>query len=140
MINKIPVPTDNIYKFYALFSLLAIIFSMWAVLYVGKSANEVILESIVEIETLRQEKSPSVSQQVRRAALEKKIEIAVSDRRTFLIFIGLLFTCSGWGLFYGFKKWHKEIQPVADEMTLIQLEIAKAQLKKLTAEDSKNDA
>lgn len=134
MIDKIPVATDNIYKFYALFSLLAVVFSLWAILYVGKSANEVILDNVVEVETLKQEKSPTVAQQVRRAALEKKMEVAASDRRTFLFIISALLCGASWGMFYGFKKWHTEIQPVIDETARVQLEIAKAQLKKLQDE------
>ena len=138
MQSQIPVPTDNIYKFYALFSLLLLVFSFSAVLYVGTAANEVILANIVEVETLKQEKSPTVTQQVRRAALERRMEIATSDRRFFLVVLALLIVGSCWGIFYGFKKWHTQIQPVLDatactplELVQVELETARAKLAKL---------
>ena len=135
MQDKIPVPTDNIYKFYALFSLLIILFSMGAILYVGKAANEVILDNVVEVETLKQEKTPTLPQQVRRAALERKMEVAKSDRKFFLYALATLIGCSSWSMFYGFKKWHTEVQPILDETAKVQLEIAKLQLANLRREN-----
>ena len=134
MDSKIPVPTDNVFKFYALFSLLVLVFSMGAVLYVNKTTNETLISALVEIETLKQEKSPSPPQQIKRAVLERQLEIAKSDKHSFLAVISLLMLGSGWGMYYGFKKWHTELQPVIDETAKVQLEIAKLQLEKLRRE------
>ena len=131
MQNQIPVPTDNIYKFYALFSLLLLIFSLTATLYVGKSANELILNNVVELETLSQEKNLSSPQQVRKDSIQRMIEVSHSDKQFYLVFIAGLISISGFGMFYGFKKWHTEVQPVIDETAKVQLEIAKLQLAKL---------
>lgn len=139
MESKIPVPTDNIYKFYALFALLVLIFSMGATLYSNKSVNEVILSGVVEIETLKHETNQSPPQRVRQAALERKMEIAKADKGFFLLALGILMSGALLTMFYGFRKWHLEVQPVADKMAKVQLEIAELQLAKLRAEQKHKD-
>ena len=138
MDSKIPVPTDNVFKFYALFSLLVLVFSMGAVLYVNKTTNATVMAALVEIETLKQEKAPSPPQQIKKAVLERQFEIAKSEKRIFLVVLAVLISGSGWGMYYGFKKWHTELQPVIDETAKVQLEIAKLQLEKLRRELSNN--
>lgn len=137
MESKIPIPTDNIYKFYALFGLLLIVFSFGSTLYVNKSSNEQMITLLVEIETLRQEQPPTAPQQLRQAIAQRQLDIAKSDKEFFrwaLVALGMVGTL---GLMYGFGKWHKEVQPVIDESARVQLEIAKLQLAKLRSESSK---
>jgi len=61
MESKIPLPTDNIYKFYALFSLLLLIFSLGAFLYVQQSANEQVIAILPELEVLKEAKELSIN-------------------------------------------------------------------------------
>ena len=140
MESRIPVPTDNIFKFYALFSLLVFVFSIGAVLYSNNAANRLVFSAVVEIETLKQDRVPSASQKMRIAALERQLDLSQSDRDFYTIALSFLVTFSIVGIVYGFKKWHMEVQPVIDESTRIQLEIAKLQLEKMRAEVGKSDA
>lgn len=139
MDSKIAIPTDNIFKFYALFSLLVFVFSLGAVLYTNKAANELAFSSLVEIETLKQDPLPSPSQKMRLSALNRQLEISQSDRKFYLVFLSILAAVAAYGIYYGFKKWHKEIQPVIDENARVQLEIAKLQLERLRSEAAKSD-
>lgn len=138
MQDKISIPTDNIYKFYALFSLLLVVFSLSAVIYVNKFTNDIILKNVVEIETLKQETPPTRPQLVRQVALERQVEIATANKRFYVYALGVLLGLSSLGMYYGFSKWHKEVQPLNDEMARIQLEIAKLQLAKLKAEEKRD--
>lgn len=138
--GKIPVPTDNIFKFYALFSLLVLVFAFGAVLYTNRVENELAFSVIVEIETLKQDPVPSPSQKMRLAALQRQLDISQSNRKFYLVSLSLLAAVAAYGIYYGFRKWHTEIQPVVDEAARIQLEIAKLQLEKLRAEAVKRDA
>lgn len=61
MESRVPLPTDNIFKFYALFGLLLTIFSAGSVLYVNKSTNDLAFEIAVEYETLKADPVRSVS-------------------------------------------------------------------------------
>ena len=140
MESRIPVPTDNIFKFYALFSLLVFVFSIGAVLYTNNAANRLVFFAVVEIETLKQDPVPSASQKMRIAALERQLDLSQSDRNFYKVALSFLVTFSIFGIFYGFKKWHMEVQPVIDESARIQLEIAKLQLEKMRAQVGKSDA
>lgn|SRR5690554_5526708 len=131
MENRVPLPTDNVYKFYALFGLLLTIFSIGAMLYVNQSTNDLIFDVAVEYETLKVDPVRSVADEARFKLLERKLEIAVLNKKTFLLCLAALFAGGGLMVFYGFKKWHTEVQPVQDE-------IAKLSLLKLRREIGKD--
>lgn len=78
MESKIPLPTDNIYKFYALFSLLLLIFSLGAGLYVQQSANEQVIAILPELEVLKEAKELSAKDEVTKQILERKLEVVVN--------------------------------------------------------------
>lgn len=63
--NKIPLPTDNIYKFYALFGLLLLVFTIGAALYVNRTTNDLLFDKIVARELLRQDPVPTHEQKLR---------------------------------------------------------------------------
>ena len=62
MIDRVPVPTDNLYKFYALFSLATLIFSLWGLLYLQRSTNDLLFDAVPRIEALKSEPSRSAEQ------------------------------------------------------------------------------
>ncbi len=136
MESKIPLPTDNIYKFYALFSLLLLIFSLGAFLYVQQSANEQVIEILPELEVLREAKEPSTKDVVRKQILERQLEVIASDRKFFIRSLAVILGIAISGIWFGFMRWHTVIQPLQDEHTRIQLEISRLQLEKLKAESA----
>lgn len=134
MENKIPLPTDNVYKFYALFGLLVFIFSVGGMLYSTKSTNEILFSLIIEGEQLNQLPSVSHLEQVKKQVLERKIQLAISDKKTVQYGLLALIALAAIAIWYGFSKWHTEIQPRQDEMASVQLAIAKCQLRKIREE------
>lgn len=134
MESKIPLPTDNIYKFYALFALLLFIFSVGMMVFNGQSTNRLIFDSVIEKQKLLSEAPESPVSKAKIAVLDRQLEIATSDRDFARWFFAILAGGAFWLGFYGFKRWHNEIQPRLDETGRIQLEIAKLQLAKLQAE------
>lgn len=121
MESRIPLPTDNIYKFYALFGLLLLIFGLSATIYTTKSTNEFMVAAVVDLEELKSIVAPTVRETARRQILQRQIEVAKSDKD----FFG--WACSGVGgigfalMFFGFRKWHSGVQPTLDEITQLQL-------------------
>jgi hypothetical protein len=97
MESKVPLPTDNIFKFYALFSLLVFVFSVGAILYSNKTANELAISTLVEIEQLKQDPVPSPSQRMRLVALERQLEVSQANRKFFLWSLSLLVAASIFG-------------------------------------------
>ncbi len=127
MESRVPLPTDNIFKFYALFGLLLAVFGVGSVIYVNKSTNDLAFEIAVEYETLKANPERSVSQEARFQVLDKKLEIAVQDKGTFIWCLSFLIAAGVYMMGYGFWKWHTEVQPIQDE-------IARLTLKKLSHE------
>ncbi|WP_226687507.1 hypothetical protein [Stutzerimonas stutzeri] len=137
MESKIPLPTDNIYKFYALFSLLLLIFSLGAVLYVQKSANEQAIAILPDLEELKEAKELSTKDELRKQILERRLEVVLSDKKFYQKALGVIIGIAISGIWFGFSQWHKVIQPLQDEHAKIQLEISRLQLEKLKAESAK---
>lgn len=128
MESKIPLPTDNIYKFAALFSLVIVIVSFCSIIYSNSASNAIVFEHWVEVETLQAQEKLSVEQSSRLKALEKKIEVAVSDKQLFIKLASVFLGLGICGVFFGFGYWHKRIQPLSDQMAATQLELARLQL------------
>ncbi|SFJ31035.1 hypothetical protein SAMN05216206_3895 [Pseudomonas guineae] len=134
MESKIPLPTDNLYKFVALFSLVLLISAFGTIIWATNAANGVAFEHWVEIESLQSKEALSVEQASRLKALEKQIEVAVADKETYVTSAQIISTLGTLGIFFGFGYWYKRLQPIADEMAATQLEIAKLQLVALRAD------
>jgi hypothetical protein len=133
MESRVPLPTDNIYKFYALFGLLLLIFGIASTLYVNKSSNDLVFEVGVEYELLNANPVREVSEEARFQLLKKKLEVSKSNKLFFLSGLGVLIGIGVSMMGYGFKKWHMEIQPIQDE-------IAKLNLKKLRREVGEDES
>ena len=121
MDNKIPIPTDNIYKFYALFGLLLVVFGIGSSIYVNTSTNNLAYEIAVEYQVLKENPVRSISEETQFQLLQRKLEIARKNKMVFLFGIGAII---GGGLLmmgYGFRKWHKDIQPIQDEIARLNL-------------------
>lgn len=127
MLERIPLPTDNIYKFYALFGLVLFIFSFSSVIYINKSTNELLLEAVIDHKTLDAIEKRTPNQEAIKGALERKVELVASNKKFFHYCISAISALSLYLMYYGFRHWHTKIQPVQDE-------IAELTLKKLRAE------
>jgi hypothetical protein len=134
MESKIPLPTDNIYKFIALFSLILFISGFGTVIYATNATNAMAFEHWVEVETLRALETPTLEQATRLQALEKKIEVAVDDKDAYRSLAIFMIAAGTVGMVFGFGYWHLRIQPRVDQMAATQLEIAKLQLLSLKAD------
>lgn len=137
MLDRVPVPTDNIYKFIALFSLVALIFSAWQMLSITAAANEVALKIYPEIEELKSIDTRSRVQEAKLVILERQLEVVVEDRRTLTwVLTGIVaFAC--FGIIYGFGAWHYRVQPLVDAHNRAQLELLLLQVEKLKLENQR---
>jgi hypothetical protein len=130
----IPLPTDNIYKFYALFGLLTIIFCISATIYINHSTNELVFASTIEYEALKTIEKPTSVEAARIKVIEKKVEMALSDKQFFKYSISILLGLALFAMCYGFWKWHREVQPIQDEILRLQLEKLRKELQNLSPE------
>jgi site-specific recombinase len=130
MESKIPLPTDNIYKFYALFGLLLLITSIFATLYSNTATNEK-LHSLVKEYTEISSQVANEDQKALVEVIEKRIGNQISNKKFYTSSLGFIAGVAILLMFYGFKKWHKEIQPKQDEYFELQLKKLRAEVSKL---------
>ena len=83
MLGRIPPPTDNIYKFYALFGLILFIFDFSSVMYINKSTNEFAFEAIIDHAALDAIEKRTPKQEAIKVAIERKVEIAATNKSFF---------------------------------------------------------
>ena len=121
MENRIPLPTDNIFKFYALFGLILFIFCFASTIYTTKATNEFMSIAVVDLEELKAIPTPSVREAARRQILQRQIEVARSDKEFFQWACAAISAVGLVAMVVGFAKWHKEIQPTLDEISRLQL-------------------
>jgi len=121
MENRVPLPTDNIFKFYALFGLVLFIFSFASTLYNTKTTNEFMSSAIVELEELKAMAAPTNRDIARREILVRQIEVAKLDKNFYKWACAAIGAIGTLGMVVGFMKWHREIQPMLDEISQLQL-------------------
>ncbi|HHG3339870.1 hypothetical protein [Vibrio parahaemolyticus] len=130
MESRVPLPTDNIYKFYALFGLLLLIFSVSSLVYVNHSTNTLAFDIAVEYTTLAADPVRSVSEEARFQVLDNKLKIAKTNKTIFLSSLGVFAAVGLLMIWYGFRTWHLVVQPLQDELLKLNIEKLKQDLVK----------
>lgn len=136
MESRIPLPTDSIYKFYALLGLLLFIFSAGSLLYVNKSTNSLLFEAIPRLTGLQEIEKPSAVEEATRGSLARQVELAINDKKALTLACQIFMIFGSCMMIYGFGKWHYEVQPRQDEMAKLELEKLRIEVERLKKEDS----
>lgn len=132
MESRVPIPTDNIYKFYALCGLFAFVATMLAVVYVNQSTNAFLSKAMVEVEELSTKENLSPAEKVKLDIQKRLIEVAVEDKKTFTIGLSMVLAITIISMVFGFKHWHFHIQPKQDRLLDLQIQKAEQELKGAT--------
>ncbi|WP_287879398.1 hypothetical protein [Aquitalea sp.] len=127
---KPPFPTDNIYKFYALFGLALFITSILSILYITNVTNEIVFQNAVEYEKIKNDPHPNAVDLIKKKVIERKVEIAKSDKDFESRAVGVLAGVAVLLMLYGFHRWHTVIQPKQDELLELQIKKAKLELRR----------
>ena len=128
MESKIPLPTDNIYKFYAIFGLLLLITSILGTIWVGTSTNEKLHSLVKEYESI-----PG-TEEVREKTdlgkfIESRMKVQVKNKQTFNYGLTGTTAISILLMWYGFRQWHTKVQPKQDEYFDLQLKKLKLEIE-----------
>lgn len=117
----VSVPTDNMYKFAAIFGLVMVIASFWGVITQASLTNDIVFVSAPEIASLEANQSPTPSEKAKLDVLKKRKEAAIEDRK------GIDDLCSkmaGLGTavsLVGFFFWYWKIQRHQDRLLSLQV-------------------
>lgn len=128
MESKIPLPTDNIYKFYALFGLMLLITSIFGVIFVSASTNEKLYELVKEHELIPEEQKEK-GKSTLAVVIKQRIDIQLKNKVFFLFSLGATSGVSIILMWYGFRQWHTKIQPKQDELFELQLSRLRKELE-----------
>jgi hypothetical protein len=140
MESQIPLPTDNIYKFYALFGLLLFISCMGSFVYIEHTTYEFVYQTAIEMESINRIANPSPADLATKEILDKHVGFAVGTKNLTIRALAVILAGSLYLMGYGFRKWHKEVQPVQDEMANLQLEKLRYEVSQLPKAASSSSA
>lgn len=127
---KIPLPTDNIYKFYALFGLVILLTAAIMFFIRHEHYNSMAYEIYVPLEILKTKKDLTEEEQKKLFLLKRKSEIDMSDKNFELGIYFFCFFIFGCGLtIYGFHHWHTQIQPLQDKLLRLQIKKYESELR-----------
>ncbi|MBB6558870.1 NAD(P)H-dependent flavin oxidoreductase YrpB (nitropropane dioxygenase family) [Acidovorax soli] len=134
MTPSLPVPTDNIYKFSALFGLALVVSGIFAFTTVYTSSLEKKIkytEAMIGLEartTRTKLEDDTLAFNRRLVEVTQSNEMAANYALGGLIALGLVLS------FYGALRWHQVIQPRDDEIARLQKEKLEAEIAKLQTE------
>jgi len=122
--SRIPLPTDNIYKFYALLGLLILLTTAIMFFIRNEHYNTVAFERYIPMEILKAKKnSLNEDEKLELFVYEQKAELDKANKEfeffiyvMCFIFLGVGFTA------YGFYQWHSKIQPKQDRLLDLQIQ------------------
>lgn len=126
---KIPVPTDNIYKFFATFGLVLMAVSLTLMVLNSHTANEEIWQKAETYFDLQERNDPRKSD--REELIESKINIAIQNREVGRWFLAGVFNIGLVLSGFGFFKWVRKVQPIHDEILELQRNKLKLEVEAL---------
>lgn len=115
---RIPVPTDNIYKFCATFGLVVMVVSLTLMFLNGRTANQVIFDSSREYYDLKSREDPLIVE--RESLLDQQVKLAVDNREHGKWVLAVIFAIGFYSSCFGFYCWYTKVQPVHDEILELQ--------------------
>ncbi|MEJ1359325.1 MAG: hypothetical protein RPU51_14315 [Candidatus Sedimenticola sp. (ex Thyasira tokunagai)] len=121
MESRIPIPTDNIFKFYAMFGLLLLITSIMGTIWVSTSTNEKLHSLVKEYEGLAGTKEEKEKSDLAKV-IEIRMNVQAENKKTFKYGLSAITGMAFWLMVYGFWQWHTKIQPKQDEYFELQLQ------------------
>lgn len=129
MQSKVPLPTDNIYKFYALFGLLLLIASFYLFMSNYNDHRTRQHNRLIEISKLEAIGSLSKEQASLKELLNVQEKIDQENRKYYSKWISFFIALSIILIGYGFLMWQFIVQPKQDKLLELNTEKLEIELK-----------
>ena len=127
---NIPLPTDNIFKFYAMFGLVIMLTTSIMIFVRNEEYNQRAFDRYTPMKLLEANENLEDHQTLELYLHEKKSEIDKSNKNFELsLYIFLFFLPGMISTIYGFYMWHTKIQPKQNMLIDLQLEKLEAEIK-----------
>ncbi len=128
MDSRISIPTDNIHKFYAIFGLVICISAATLFVIAYNFHHQETVTISTELAKLNTLGDLAPYQEAYKDILEKRLEIGASNKDFYMKTISAILAIGIVSIFFGFIRWHFEVQPKLDELTNLQIQKLKAEL------------
>ena len=126
---RIPLPTDNVYKFYALFGLVVLLTTAIMFFIRHEHYNSIAFDIYVPLEILKEKAGLTVEENKKLFLLKNRSENNLSNKN-FELGVYFVFFFLGCGVtIYGFYHWHTRIQPLQDKLLKLQIQKAERDLR-----------
>jgi len=139
MIPSVPIATDNIYKFLALFGLVIMISWVVAMLYLVKIIYEFGVENINEYELLKVKTDLTQAESIRKDSLEQIMKLRTLGTKVFVWPLNILFVVGVGICYWGFRSWYKKVQPKQDKLLDLQIQKTEREIQVLEKQLEKKD-
>lgn len=130
MIEKIPLPTDSLYKFLALAGLILFILPFVLIIQINNHTNDTVIRSAISLDSLGRDSLAAKKDSVRVTILTTLRENAISDRKTATRIGGFLVGLGFVMMIYGFRDWKRMIQRHADQISILEVKLKQVELEK----------
>lgn len=130
MDSRISIPTDNIYKFYALFGLAFCVAALTMFVLAYNSHFESTTELSMQLAKLDTLAKLTEFEEAQKKILENQIEIGNSNKDFYMTIIS---ASLGFGLVVmisGFIRWHYKVQPQIDKIMALKIEQLQVELSR----------
>lgn len=131
MESRIPLPTDNIYKFYALFGLLLFTFALASKLYLAESAIDKVIKMLPQYIEVAQKSQPGSPEKIMSNILETRMDSILEDGINLDSLSNYVAITGGLFMLIGFGAWQLIIQPRQDEFAKLELEKLRHEVEQL---------
>ncbi|WP_372737260.1 hypothetical protein [Neptunomonas sp.] len=118
---KTAIPTDNIYKFYALSGLVSTIVLVVLFFQLNEEYNRRVFDRYLQTSALQGIITPTLEQKVTLHVLERQSDLDASNKQFYSISLGVFISWSLIAMITGFWQWHTKIQPIHTEICRHQL-------------------
>lgn len=135
MNQNVPIPTDNVYKFYAMFGLVVMLTTAIMFFIRHEEYNRRAFERHIPMKLLKSKEDLDDQQTHELYLYEQKAGIDESNKKFELSLYMFLFFLPGTLLTtYGFFMWHTKIQPAQDKLIELQLKRLEGEVKAVNKE------
>lgn len=128
MSDRLPIPTDNIYKFYALFGLVVLLTSAVMFFVRHDHYRTTAYENYMRIATLHEKEAMSTKDKLEVESLKSLSDVLKKDRDLELMIYSVSLSIGLILSIVGFYLWQTKVQPRQDELIDLQIEKLKKDL------------
>ena len=136
--QSLPIPTDNLYKFFAMFGLAILITAIMGSVLINSATNQKLLTYIEQIETIAAN-GESEAKKGTLEVYEKLIKVTINDKKFLTIGLGLFGGVGVLMLLHGFQRWYTYYQPKHDEILELTINKMRAEAEDSSQKPSNSD-